>query len=71
MSGDFDRAIVESTVHRPWPMPPAPWLMTQTWHDLLFAHWRVDVSEVRRVFGRLLTSISSTTRPGWKSYRSI
>jgi hypothetical protein len=29
-------------------MPRAPWLMTQTWHDLLFAHWPVDVSEVRR-----------------------
>ena len=23
--------------------------MTQSWHDLLFAHWRVDVSELRRV----------------------
>lgn len=22
--------------------------MTQSWHNLLFAHWRVDVSEVRR-----------------------
>ena len=22
--------------------------MTQSWHDLLFAHWRVDVPEVRR-----------------------
>jgi hypothetical protein len=30
-------------------MPRAPWLMTQSWHDLLFAHWRVDVSELRRV----------------------
>ena len=20
-------------------MPAAPWMMTQTWHDLLFAHW--------------------------------
>jgi uncharacterized protein YqjF (DUF2071 family) len=29
-------------------MPPTSWLMTQSWHDLLFAHWRVDVSEVRR-----------------------
>lgn len=28
--------------HRPWPIPDAPWLMTQTWHDLLFAHWPVD-----------------------------
>ena len=48
MSGDFDHSIVESTAHRPWPMPRAPWLMTQSWHDLLFAHWRVDVSEMRR-----------------------
>ena len=46
---DFDHSIVESTAHRPWPMPRAPWLMTQTWNDLLFAHWRVDVSELRRV----------------------
>lgn len=49
MSGNFDHSIVESTAHRPWPMPRAPWLLTQSWHDLLFAHWRVDVSEVRRV----------------------
>ena len=49
MSGDFDHSIVESRAHRPWPMPRAPWLMTQSWHDLLFAHWPVDASEVRRV----------------------
>jgi uncharacterized protein YqjF (DUF2071 family) len=48
MTGDFDHSIVDSTAHRPWPMPRAPWLMTQSWHDLLFAHWRVDVSELRR-----------------------
>src|SRR5262245_17860922 len=23
-------------------MPAAPWIMTQSWHDLLFAHWPVD-----------------------------
>jgi uncharacterized protein len=49
MTGDFDHSIVESTGHRPWPMPGPPWLMTQSWHDLLFAHWRVDVAEVRRI----------------------
>src|SRR5688572_6038139 len=48
MSGDFDHSIVDSVAHRPWPMPRAPWLMTQSWHDLLFAHWRVNVSEARR-----------------------
>jgi uncharacterized protein YqjF (DUF2071 family) len=39
---DFDFSILEETRHRPWPMPDSPWVMTQTWHDLLFAHWRVD-----------------------------
>jgi uncharacterized protein YqjF (DUF2071 family) len=46
---DFDKSIVKSTGHRPWPMPDAPWLMTQTWHELLFAHWRMDASELRRM----------------------
>jgi uncharacterized protein YqjF (DUF2071 family) len=49
MGGGFDDAIVDSTAHRPWPMPPRPWLMTQSWHDLLFAHWRVEASALRRV----------------------
>ena len=30
-------------------MPRAPWLMTQSWNDLLFAHWPVDVSQMRGV----------------------
>lgn len=29
-------------------MPDAPWLMTQTWHDLLFAHWPVAAEALRR-----------------------
>jgi uncharacterized protein len=48
MSDAFDRSIVDSTAHRPWPMPSAPWLMTQSWNSLLFAHWPVDVAEMRR-----------------------
>ena len=28
-------------------MPDSPWLMTQTWHDLLFAHWPVDHATLR------------------------
>lgn len=27
---------------RTWPLPRRPWAMTQSWHDLLFAHWEVD-----------------------------
>lgn len=36
-----------SLEHRPWPIPARPWVMHQTWHDLLFAHWRLDPREVR------------------------
>ena len=46
MDRDFDNAILHETAHRPWPMPAAPWVMTQTWHDLLFAHWPVDPREL-------------------------
>lgn len=45
--GDFDDSILTETAHRPWPMPHRPWLMTQTWNDLLFAHWPVDVRVLR------------------------
>jgi uncharacterized protein YqjF (DUF2071 family) len=38
----FNHRVVEDIAHRPWPMPRTPWIMTQSWHDLLFAHWRVD-----------------------------
>jgi uncharacterized protein YqjF (DUF2071 family) len=45
--GGFDHAILEVTGHRPWPMPGSAWVMTQTWHDLLFAHWPVDGTSLR------------------------
>ncbi len=38
----FDYSVMDQVDHRPHPMPPTPWLMTQTWHDLLFLHWPVD-----------------------------
>jgi uncharacterized protein len=45
---DFNYAILDETGHRPWPMPSGPWVMTQTWHDLLFAHWPVDSALLRQ-----------------------
>ena len=47
MQNDFPQEIVAVTAHRPWPLPDEPWLMTQTWHDLLFAHWPVDAGHLR------------------------
>ena len=39
---DFPPDITAELAHRPWPLPDGPWIMTQSWHDLLFAHWPVD-----------------------------
>src|SRR5688572_27304944 len=59
MRDGFDRSIVESTAHRPWPMPSGPWLMTQSWNDLLFAHWRVDASQMRGVVPDVYEPVSA------------
>lgn len=40
-------AVLRETAHRPWPPPPEPWLMAQTWKDLLFAHWPVPAERLR------------------------
>jgi uncharacterized protein YqjF (DUF2071 family) len=34
-------AALCSVSHRPWPLPAGPWVMAQSWHDLLFAHWPI------------------------------
>jgi uncharacterized protein YqjF (DUF2071 family) len=40
-------SILDRTEHRPWPLPSGPWIMAQSWHDLLFAHWPVDAAMLR------------------------
>jgi uncharacterized protein YqjF (DUF2071 family) len=32
--------------HRPWPVPDDPWTNAQSWIDLCFLHWRVDVARL-------------------------
>jgi uncharacterized protein len=39
--------LLQLQQHRPWPLPAGRFLMTMSWHDLLFAHWRVPVSALR------------------------
>lgn len=34
-----ERDTLPPADHRPWPLPDEPWIMAQTWNDLLFAHW--------------------------------
>lgn len=40
-------AALAETSHRPWPLPARPWAMAMSWHDLLFAHWRVPAATLR------------------------
>lgn len=39
--------ILAATAHRPFPPPRSPWLLTQAWNHLLFAHWPLPPSLVR------------------------
>ena len=41
------RNFKSQTQHRPWPLPCGLWVMAQTWHDLLFAHWPVPIAALR------------------------
>jgi uncharacterized protein YqjF (DUF2071 family) len=56
VSSDFPDPdeLLRQTAHRPWPLPDRPWLLTQSWHDLLFAHWPLDPDVLR---GRVPASL--------------
>src|SRR3954469_1338540 len=43
------RESLYELTHRPWPLPGQPWFMGQSWVDLLFAHWRVDLAALKAV----------------------
>jgi uncharacterized protein YqjF (DUF2071 family) len=40
---------LQTTAHRPWPVPDSPWSQAQTRTDVLFAHWRVGLDEIARL----------------------
>lgn len=43
---DWDEIARQGT-HRPWPPPDRPWIVAQTWQNLLFAHWPVSPAVLR------------------------
>jgi hypothetical protein len=45
----LERDALPPADHRPWPLPADPWVMRQTWEDLLFAHWPVPAEALRRL----------------------
>ncbi len=48
-------SILFATAHRPWPLPTAPWIMTQRWNDLLFLHYSLEPEVVRAKVPEILT----------------
>ena len=42
------RQALREVGHRPWPVPEGPWIMGQSWERLLFAHWPIEESRLRR-----------------------
>jgi hypothetical protein len=61
---DFDYTVVGDHGHRPWPVPESPWVMTQTWHELLFAHWRVDPQKLRAIVPKVFP-LDTFDGDGW------
>lgn len=49
-----NKEILGSSAHRAWPLPDGPWIMEQTWHDLLFAHWPIAPELMRPLVPREL-----------------
>jgi uncharacterized protein len=44
----FDaKKVLENVVHRPYPLPEAPWGLSMSWHDVLFMHWPVAEDVLR------------------------
>jgi uncharacterized protein len=38
---------LEQVAYQPWPLPAGGWVMAQSWHDLLSAHWPVTAAALR------------------------
>jgi uncharacterized protein len=56
--------ILKETAHRPWLLPSRPWIMAQSWHDLLFAHWPVKTETLRPLIPAAL-KIDNFDGTGW------
>ncbi len=48
-------SLLYSVEHRPWLPPDGQWLLSQSWNDLLFAHFAISPPELRRLVPEALT----------------
>ncbi len=56
--------ILARTAHRPWPLPSGPWIMGQSWHDVLFAHWPVPAAALAGLLPDTL-EVDTWNDSGW------
>ncbi len=56
--------VLTLTEDRPWALPAQPWIMTQRWHSLLFAHWPVPAEAIGNLLpkGLIVDGFAGT---GW------
>jgi uncharacterized protein YqjF (DUF2071 family) len=47
-------ASLDEATHRRWPLPAQPWVLGQTWEDVLFLHWRVPSETLRTLVSPLV-----------------
>jgi len=50
--------------HRLWPLPNLPWIMKQTWNDLLFAHYPIKLEVLQALVPNVLP-LDSFNGVGW------
>ncbi|RID86228.1 DUF2071 domain-containing protein [Peribacillus asahii] len=50
--------------HRLWPLPNLPWIMKQTWNDLLFAHYPIKLEVLQTLVPNVLP-LDSFNGMGW------
>ena len=49
------RRILKDVEHRLYPVSKGPWVMTQAWNELLFAHWPLKPERLRSLIPSVLT----------------
>ena len=63
MITDLD-TISSDDGHRLWPLPRLPWIMKQTWNDLLFAHYPIKLEKLPQLVPDTLP-LDSFDGVGW------
>lgn len=48
------KSILDTQGHRPFPLPDKPWIMQQTWQDLLFLHYKIPFNVLRQLVPKQL-----------------